>query len=101
MIELAGPASSATPIRPSAKFAPRRRNVGGSAANGSLTARSTGLTRSLIVIDPPNRKCENVCFQIYCSKRDGGVKNETLAPVRPYRGVEADDHVAERRRRFL
>jgi hypothetical protein len=46
MMTLAGPANSATPISPSSKLAPRRRGAVGSAAAGSLTA------RSLIVIDP-------------------------------------------------
>ena len=68
---------------------------------GSLTARSTCWTGALIVIDSPNVKCENVCFQIYCSNRVAGVKIEPMAQVRPYRGVEAADRVAERRRRFL
>src|SRR6476659_2799976 len=101
MITLAGPASRATPISPSSKLALRRRDVGGSAVTGSLTARSTCWTGALIVIDSPNVKCENVCFQIYCSNRVAGVKIEPMAQVRPYRGVEAADRVAERRRRFL
>ena len=42
-----------------------------------------------------------MCFQIYCSGDEGGVKMEPMAQVRPYRGVEAADRVAERRRRFL
>ncbi len=42
-----------------------------------------------------------MCFQIYCYRWDGGVKIELMAQVRPYRGVEAADRVAERRRRFL
>jgi AcrR family transcriptional regulator len=42
-----------------------------------------------------------MCFQIYCSRDDGGVKMDSMAQVRPYRGVEAADRVAERRRRFL
>src|ERR1700752_3375649 len=40
-------------------------------------------------------------FQIYCYQCDGGVKMDPMAQVRPYRGVEAADRVAERRRRFL
>jgi AcrR family transcriptional regulator len=78
-----------------------RRDAGGRATAGSLTARSTCWTGSLTVIDPPNGKCENICFQIYCYRLDGGVKMESMAQVRPYRGVEAADRVAERRRRFL
>ena len=46
-------------------------------------------------------KCENACFQIYCSNGVAGVKIEPMAQARPYRGVEAADRVAERRRRFL
>jgi AcrR family transcriptional regulator len=46
-------------------------------------------------------KCENTRFQIYCYRGDGGVKIDWMAQVRPYRGVEAADRVAERRRRFL
>lgn len=42
-----------------------------------------------------------MCFQIYCYHLHGGVKMEPMAQVRPYRGVEAADRVAERRRRFL
>jgi AcrR family transcriptional regulator len=59
------------------------------------------LTHLTIVIDPPNGKCENTCFQIFCSHGAGGVKIDPMAHVRPYRGVEAADRVAERRRRFL
>src|SRR6185312_7652663 len=65
------------------------------------SARPTCCARSLTVIDPPNTICENSRFQIYCSRRDDGVKMERMAQVRPYRGVEAADRVAERRRRFL
>lgn len=68
---------------------------------GSLTARSTCWTGSLIVIDYLTRKCENVCFQICCPCDAAGVKMDPMAQVRPYRGVEAADRVAERRRRFL
>src|SRR4029079_2217587 len=101
MITLAGPASSATHIIPSAKLAPRRRDVGGSAVTGSLTARSTCWTGSLIGIDPSNGNCETDGFQIACSSAVAGVKIEPRARARPSRGVEAADRVAERRRRFL
>lgn len=46
-------------------------------------------------------KCENICFQIYCPRGEAGVKMDPMAQVRPYRGIEAADRVAERRRRFL
>lgn len=42
-----------------------------------------------------------MCFHIYCPLLDGGVKMDPMAQVRPYRGVEAADRVAARRRRFL
>jgi AcrR family transcriptional regulator len=42
-----------------------------------------------------------MCFQIYWTHGNGGVKMDPMAQVRPYRGVEAADRVAERRRRFL
>ena len=42
-----------------------------------------------------------MCFHIYCSHLNGGVKMEPMAQVRPYRGVEAADRIADRRRRFL
>lgn len=42
-----------------------------------------------------------MCFQIFCSQSGCGVKMDPMAQVRPYRGVEAADRVAERRRRFL
>jgi AcrR family transcriptional regulator len=72
-----------------------------SGSTGSLIGLPTWSTGSLIVIDPPRGKCENICFQIYCPGGGGGVKIERMAQVRPYRGVVAADRVAERRRRFL
>jgi AcrR family transcriptional regulator len=42
-----------------------------------------------------------MCFQIYCYPYGSGVKMESMAQVRPYRGIDAVDRVAERRRRFL
>jgi AcrR family transcriptional regulator len=41
-----------------------------------------------------------MCF-LMLPRADPGVKIEWMAQVRPYRGVEAADRVAERRRRFL
>ena len=60
----------------------------------SLTAVDV-TTGSLIVIDPPIDKCENACFLILPHGADG-VKMEPMAQVRPYRGVEAADRIAER-----
>src|SRR5215207_5556271 len=101
MMLLAAPDSSPIPSMASSDEAIHRGGRLPPGKAGSLIARPTWSIGALTTIGHPIRKSENACFQICCSGRDGGVKMEQMARVRPYRGVEAADRVAERRRRFL
>src|SRR5829696_5008966 len=98
MITLAAPASRPIPTMASPELSMRSDDRRRSGNTGSLTARSTCWTGSLIVIDYLTRKCENVCFQICCPCDAAGVKMDPMAQVRPYRGVEATRRLAERYR---
>src|SRR6478752_3458114 len=99
MMTFAGPANSATPMRPSSNVAPRRRARGVRVLAGALTARSTWLSLTVIgrLLHP---ECENACFLIL-QRGVGGCQDGAMAQVRPYRGVEAAQRLADRRRQFI
>jgi AcrR family transcriptional regulator len=71
-----------------------------SGSTASLIGRSTWLIGARTAIGHPSSKCENSCFLILHLPLMR-VKMTGVAQVRPYRGVEAAERLARRRRRFL